>query len=172
MIPSKLPQDFIFCFGSNSTGDQGPVTAELAVKHLEAEMGVASGRQGQSYGIVTIALKKGFTDSRTGIRYDEHFLTSTQMKVNFKDLYSYARSHPGLTFVVAYTKHAHSNPELGPAHNACSYNSTTTCCLKITLIGSYMDIPCSRPKDTCCMVCIDKHNQHKFFHDLIKVMKI
>ena len=73
-------------------------------------MGVASGRQGQSYGIVTIALKKGFTDSRTGIRYDEHFLTSTQMKVNFKDLYSYARSHPGLTFVVAYTKHCAQQP--------------------------------------------------------------
>ena len=30
LIPSKLPQDFKFCFGSNSTGDHGPVTAELA----------------------------------------------------------------------------------------------------------------------------------------------
>ena len=48
LIPSKLPQDFIFCFGSNSTGDHGPVTAELAVKHFEVEMGVFSGRQGQS----------------------------------------------------------------------------------------------------------------------------
>ena len=30
LIPSKLPQDFIFCFGSNSAGDHEPVTAELA----------------------------------------------------------------------------------------------------------------------------------------------
>ena len=66
-------------------------------------MGVASGRQGQSYGIVKMALKKGFTDPRTGIRYYKHFLTPTQIKVNFKDLYGYARSYPGLMFVVAYT---------------------------------------------------------------------
>ena len=105
----KLPQDFMFCFGSNSTGDHGPVAAELAVKYFEAKMGVASGRQGQSYGIVTIALKMGFTEPRTGIRYDEHFLTPMQMKVNFKDLYGYTTSHPGLTFVAAYTMHTHGN---------------------------------------------------------------
>ena len=86
-------------------------------------MGVASGRQGQSYGIVTIALKKGFTDPRTGIRYDEYFLTTDQMKINFKDLYDYARAHPDLTFVVAYTLHKQGNPRMGPAHNACGYNS-------------------------------------------------
>ena len=46
------------------------------------------------------------------------------MKVNFKGLYGYARSHPGLTFVVAHTMHTRGNPKLGPAHNACGYNST------------------------------------------------
>ena len=46
------------------------------------------------------------------------------MKVNFKNLYRYARSHPGLTFVVAYTMHVRGNPRLGPDHNACGYNST------------------------------------------------
>ena len=183
----KLPQDFMFCFGSHSTGDHGPVAAELAVKHFEAKMGVASGRQGQSYGIVTIALKMGFTEPRTGIRYDEHFLTPMQMKVNFKDLYGYATSHPGLTFVAAYTMHTHGNPRLGPTHNTCDYNSTQlanffgscdiwgvpeTWCLKITLTGWYINIPCSRPKGTCCMVCLDKLNRHKFFHDLVKDMKI
>ena len=125
LILSKLKyRDFIFCFGSNSTGHHGSVTPELAVKHFESEIGVASGRQGQSYGIVTIALKKGFTDPRTGITYDEHSVTPTQMEVNFKDLYGYVRSHPGLTFIVAYTMHARSNPRLHPAHNACGYNPT------------------------------------------------
>ena len=124
LIPLKLPRDFTFCFRSNSTGDYGPVTEELAVKHFEAEMGVASGRQRQSYGIVTMALKKGFINPWTGIRYDENFLAPTQMKVNFKDLYGYARSPPGLTFVVAYTMHALCNPRLDPVHNACEYNST------------------------------------------------
>ena len=40
LIPSKFPRYFIFCFGSNSTGDHGPVTAELALKHFGAKMGV------------------------------------------------------------------------------------------------------------------------------------
>ena len=87
LVQSRLPSNFIFCFVSNSTEDHGPVTAEITLKHFGAQMGVASRRQGQSYGIVTIALKKGFTDPRTGIRYDEHFLTPDQMKRNFKDLY-------------------------------------------------------------------------------------
>ena len=44
LIPSKLTGDFIFCFGSNSTGDHGPVTVELALKHFGAQMVVTSGR--------------------------------------------------------------------------------------------------------------------------------
>ena len=161
MIPSKFPQDFIFCFGTKSTGDHGPVTEKLAVKHFEAEMGIASGRLGQSYGAVTIGLKKGFTKPRTSIRYDEHFLTPMQMKVNFKDLYGYATSHPGLTFVAAYTMHTHGNPRLGPAHNTTTLLSLQTFldhviygeypaawCLKITLIVWYINIPCSRPEST------------------------
>ena len=87
-------------------------------------MGVASGRQGKSYGIVTMALKKSYTDLRTNITYDEHFLTPTQTKTNFKDLCNYARCHPNLTLVVAYTMQVRSNSRLGPAHNTCGYNST------------------------------------------------
>ena len=123
MTLSKLPQDFIYCFGSNSIGDHGPITAEPAVKHFEAEMEVSSDRQEQSYKIVTIALKMLYCP-RTGITHEEHFLAPTQMKVNFKELYSYARSHPGLTFVVACTMHARDKPRLGLVHNACGYNST------------------------------------------------
>lgn len=125
LIPSKLPSNFIFCFGSNITSDHDPVTAELAEKHFGAIRGVPSGRQGQSYGIVTIALKKGATDPRTGIKYDEHFLSKRQLKANFKDFYNYARAHKDLTFVVAYTVHKYGNPTMGPAHNACGYDSKT-----------------------------------------------
>ena len=46
------------------------------------------------------------------------------MKVNFKDLYDYTRSHPGITFVVAYTMHVYGNLRLGLAHNTCDYNYT------------------------------------------------
>ena len=70
------------------------------IQHMRELKGVASGRQGQSYGIVTIALQKGATDPRTGITYNEHYLTPEQIKANFKDLYDYARKHPSLTFVV------------------------------------------------------------------------
>ena len=91
-------------------------------------MGVASGRQGQSYGILMTALKKGATDPRKGIRYDEYFLTPTQMKSNFKDLYNYAKGHPGLMFVAAYTMHNRGDVGLGAACNACRYSSTQLAC--------------------------------------------
>ena len=110
---------FVFCFGSNSTGDQESVKVKLALKHFGAQMGVASGRQGQSYGTVTTSLEKGATDPRTGIRFYEHFLTATQMKSNFKDLYRYVRAHPGLTFVVEYSMHKSNDAGLGAARNAC-----------------------------------------------------
>ena len=42
------------------------------IQHMRELKGVASGRQGQSYGIVTITLQKGATDPRTGITYNEH----------------------------------------------------------------------------------------------------
>ena len=88
------------------------------IQHMRELKGVASGRQGQSYGIVTIALQKGATDPRTGITYNEHYLTPEQIKANFKDLYDYARKHPSLTFVVVC-----GNPRLGSARNACGYTS-------------------------------------------------
>ena len=47
-----------------------------------------------------------------------------------------------------------------------------TWCLKITMTGWYIGIPCSRLEGTCCIVCLDKPNRHKFFQDLIKVIKI
>ena len=118
LIPSKFPQDYIFCFEWNSTGDHRPVTVELAAKHFEAEMGVASGRQGQGYGIVTIALKKGFTDPRTGIRYNEIFWRLSRWRQILRVCTT------RLTLVVAYTMHACSDPTLGLTHNACGYNST------------------------------------------------
>ena len=71
-----------------------------------------------------MVLNKGTADPRTSIRYDEHFLTPTQMRPNFKDFYDYARVHPGLMFAVVYTMHKHSEAGLGAIHNACRYSST------------------------------------------------
>ena len=84
VIPPSLLKNFILCFSSNSTGDYGSITAVLALKRFIAIMGIASSRQGQSYGFVTIALEKGHADLRAGIRYDKHFLTPQQTKKNFK----------------------------------------------------------------------------------------
>lgn len=124
VIPSSLLKNFILCFGSNRTGDYGSITAVLALKPFSAIIGVASSRQGQSYGFVTIALEKGHADVRTGIRYDKHFLTPQQTKKNFKQFYGYARQHPGLTFAVAYTMHTRSSTRMGSSHYACRYTST------------------------------------------------
>ena len=121
-IPSGFPQNFIFCFVSNSKGDHGLITTELVLKNFYAIMGVASGRQEQSYGIVTIAIEKGHPDSRVDIRYDEHFLTPQKMKTKFMLMQSNTLiQHPD---VAAYTIKTRSDPRMGSSYNACSSNST------------------------------------------------
>ena len=60
------------------------VTEVLALKLFGAIIGFASSRQGQIYGIVNITSEKGYTDPRTGARYDEYFLKPQQMKGSFK----------------------------------------------------------------------------------------
>ena len=40
------------------TGDHWLVTVELKLKHFGAQMGVTSGRQGQSYGILEMVMTK------------------------------------------------------------------------------------------------------------------
>ena len=114
LILPSLPPNFKFCFGINSTEGHGLVTTALALKIL---LGVTSGRQGQSYDIVTIALLKDYTDPKMGISYDEHFLTPPQMKANFREFYGYTRQHPDLTFVVSYSMHTRSGPKMGTLHN-------------------------------------------------------
>ena len=54
-------------------------------------MGAASGRGEQSYGVVTIALEKGHTDPKAGIRYDQYFLTTQQRKAHFNEFFGHAR---------------------------------------------------------------------------------
>ena len=53
-IPFWLAKNFIFCFGSNYTGDHGPVTSILALKHAGSIMGVSPGRQGKSYVLLLV----------------------------------------------------------------------------------------------------------------------
>ena len=47
LVPSRLPSNFIFCFGSNSTGDHGPVTTELDTSTLVPNWALLPGVRGR-----------------------------------------------------------------------------------------------------------------------------
>jgi hypothetical protein len=80
----QLQADEIFVFGSNDRGQHHGGAARDAVEHFGAIFGHARGLQGQSYAIVTLG---------TGVD-----LTSIDGEVH--ELYSYAREHPELTFLM------------------------------------------------------------------------
>ena len=68
-IGTSLPAGCFFVFGSNPTGEHGPVTAEYAKKHSGAIAHVSCGWQGQSYGIPTVALENDTIDVVSGTLY-------------------------------------------------------------------------------------------------------
>lgn len=100
----KLEPNQIFVFGSNTQGRHGAGAAFYAQNCFGAIYGQARGRQGQCYAIVTKDLTKEIHPSVT-----EHAII---MQVN--QLYGYAKSHPDLEFLVAYSANT---------TNLCGYSS-------------------------------------------------
>ena len=96
----------IFVFGSNPEGRHGGGTAKIALKKYGAINGQGHGLQGQSYGLVTKNLRKGFYDPVTKITHDKNGLRSiskNQIIDNIKKLYKLARKMKNYEFLIAFT---------------------------------------------------------------------
>lgn len=101
-----LEDDQIFVFGSNPEGRHGGGTAKIALKKYGAINGQGHGLQGQSYGLVTKNLRKGFYDPVTKITHDKNGLrsiTKEQIIDNIKRLYKLARYMKNKDFLIAFT---------------------------------------------------------------------
>jgi len=83
----------IYVFGSNTQGRHGKGGALFAVKHCGAIYGKAEGLQGSSYAIITKDLTKKIHPSRT----------PEQICEQIKKLYTFAKNHYHLEFIISYT---------------------------------------------------------------------
>lgn len=101
-----LGKNDIFVFGSNPEGCHGLGAAKLALLKFNAVYGQGHGLQGNSYGLVTKNLKKGYYDPVKKITYSKSglkSLTEKQIVDNIKTLYKVARKNKDKVFYVAYT---------------------------------------------------------------------
>jgi hypothetical protein len=90
---TKLKQNQIFVFGSNTQGKHGRGSALAAKLHFGAKYGQAYGLQGQSYAIVTKDLTK----------YSHPSISSEHIIEQIKKLYLFAEENTNLYFIVAYS---------------------------------------------------------------------
>jgi hypothetical protein len=90
---TKLEDNQIFCFGSNTQGRHGKGTGKLAIDKFGAIYGQPRGLQGRSYGIVTTDLTKF---KRPSVSY-------VSLCIEIQNLYEFAVDNPNLDFLIAYT---------------------------------------------------------------------
>lgn len=91
--------------GIDNEGAHGFGAAKTALR-FGAIYGQGRGIQGQSYGLITKNLRKGYYEEETGITYykdGKRSISPDMMRQNIKELYSYARKHRDLFFMIAYT---------------------------------------------------------------------
>ena len=89
---TKLDENGIFVFGSNTQGRHGKGAALTAKNMFKAVYGRAKGLQGQSYAIVTKDLTKPTHPS----------VTRESIEEQIAELYKYANENPGKEMYVAY----------------------------------------------------------------------
>jgi len=92
-IITELPPNGIFVFGSNTQGRHGLGAAKVAREKFGAKYGQASGRQGQSYAIITKDLTKKIHPS----------VDRRDIELQITHLYKYAEDTPDLDFYIAYS---------------------------------------------------------------------
>ena len=121
-IRKQLPPNCFFVFGSNPSGEHGPITAEIAVRNFGAKMGVSRGFQGQSYGIPTVALKSNTVDTVSGKLYKNCKFSKAEIIENIGEFIRDVKKHNDFYFFVAYTMYA-IEQNSRPAVNLCCYSS-------------------------------------------------
>ena len=90
---TRLDENQIFVFGSNTQGRHGKGSALFAKNRFGAKQGQAEGLQGKSYAIITKDLTKRSHPSRT----------VEQIKEQISKLYDFARQNPDKEFLIAYS---------------------------------------------------------------------
>ena len=85
----------ILVFGSNRQGRHGRGMAQIARDYFGAELGNPSGRQGQSYAIITKDLGKANHPS----------VSEDEIIQQISDLYLYALENHGLQFYIPYFRY-------------------------------------------------------------------
>lgn len=80
----------IFVFGSNTEGRHGKGAALFALNHFGATYGVAKGRNGDSYAIITKDLNKGIRS-----------VSLSSIKDQLKELHGYTLEHDYDTFIIS-----------------------------------------------------------------------
>lgn len=101
---TKLPENGIFVFGSNTQGRHGKGAAKVARNKFGAIYGQASGLQNKSYAIITKDLTKLHTPN----------ISRDYIKSEIRKLYSFANCNPNLEFYIAYS---------GTGHNLNGYSN-------------------------------------------------
>lgn len=96
---TKLARNEIFVFGSNTEGRHGKGAALWAKENAGAINGKASGRQGQSYSIITKNLKKKIHPS----------VLKGSIVFQIEELYRYATGLKSKFFIIAYSKNPNLN---------------------------------------------------------------
>lgn len=112
-IITKLPDNGIFVFGSNTQGRHGAGAAKVALNKFGAKYGQASGMQGKSYGIITKNLTKSVHPS----------VSKAEIEMQILFLYQDAEDRPELDFYVAYSGSGKNLNYYTPQEMADMFNS-------------------------------------------------
>lgn len=103
---NNLSSNQIFVFGSNPEGRHGKGVAKIALDKYNATYGQGHGLQGQSYGLITKNLTKGYHDPIINVTYNKsgfRSLSEEQITNNIKELYELANEMKDNEFFIAYT---------------------------------------------------------------------
>lgn len=90
---TKLEENQIFVFGSNTQGKHGKGSANLALRKFGAIYGQSKGLQGKSYAIITKDLTKKIHPS----------ISKEMIIEQIWELYYFAKMHFDLEFLVSYS---------------------------------------------------------------------
>lgn len=101
---TELAEDEIFVFGSNPEGRHGAGSAKAALA-FGAVYGVGRGLSGQTYALVTVNLKAGYTEPNGTcyLKAGPKSVSLVHIVKNLRELKSVAKTCPEKKFLVAYT---------------------------------------------------------------------
>ena len=139
----NLNNNQIFVFGSNTQGRHGSGTAKIALNNYGAIYGQGHGLQGNSYGLVTKNLKKGYYDKITNKTYHKTGIRSINkddIQINIKNLYEFADLNKNKEFFIAYTANGTNLNGYSSVEMANMFNSFDNIPINIIFEDKFLDL--------------------------------